>query len=253
MSKSMSSAVYLATASIHSIVTLEKILALACCFFNASFFDSATHFAFGFASCFAFALGAGTVAAAAREAASACSLRDPFSSSMPSSRFVSIMPLRDLSGPCTSTLIFPTLLAQAHRDAASGQESCAHCDQLGVWLRKSVNYRYRATLRAHPSPRDITIGVLLSIASRMRAAGQKQRPTTSLRLNVSTSTTRKLMPSPIPSLFVVSASPIALAVAARNMFSSSIAASLTFCLFLCLHAYAFRRYYAPWVYASLHE
>ena len=103
-------------------------------------FDSATYSAF--ASCFAFgfALGAGTVAAAAREAASACSLRDPFSSSMPSSWFVS-MPLRDLNGPCTSTLSFPTLLAQAHRDAASGQESCAHCAQLGVWLRKSVNYR----------------------------------------------------------------------------------------------------------------
>ena len=55
-------------------------------------------------------------------------------------------------------------------------------------------------ISAHSSPRDITMGVLLSIACCMTVAGQKQRPTTSLRLNVSTSTTRKLTPSPVPSL-----------------------------------------------------
>ena len=54
---------------------------------------------------------------------------------------------------------------------------------------------YRA-ISAHSSPRDITMGVLLSIASSMSVAGQKQRPTTSFSLNVSTSTTRKLKPSP---------------------------------------------------------
>ena len=54
---------------------------------------------------------------------------------------------------------------------------------------------YRAS-SAHPSPRDITMGVLLFIACCMTFAEQKQRPTTSLRLNVSTSTTRKLTPSP---------------------------------------------------------
>ena len=51
-------------------------------------------------------------------------------------------------------------------------------------------------ITAHPSPRDITMGVLLFIACCMTFAEQKQRPTTSLRLNVSTSTTRKLTPSP---------------------------------------------------------
>ena len=56
---------------------------------------------------------------------------------------------------------------------------------------------------AHSSPRDITMGALLSIACCMTVAGQKQRPTTSLRLNVSTSTTRKLTPSPVQSLWYV--------------------------------------------------
>ncbi len=49
---------------------------------------------------------------------------------------------------------------------------------------------------AYPSPKDITMGVLLFIACFISFAEQKQRPTTSLRLNVSTSMTRKLTPSP---------------------------------------------------------
>ena len=40
------------------------------------------------------------------------------------------------------------------------------------------------------------MGVLLFIACRMAVAEQKQRPTTSFLLNVSTSTIRKLTPSP---------------------------------------------------------
>jgi hypothetical protein len=55
---------------------------------------------------------------------------------------------------------------------------------------------YLCVISAHPSPSDITMGELFSIACCMTVAGQKQRPTISFLLNVSTSTTRKSMPSP---------------------------------------------------------
>ena len=94
------------------------------------------------AACFASAWGAGIVVAA-RLVASACSLCEPFFSSMPALLFIS-MPLRDISGPCTSTLSFPTLFAQAQRDTRLQQDyargysgggsqwSCA----CSIWFRK---------------------------------------------------------------------------------------------------------------------
>ena len=48
---------------------------------------------------------------------------------------------------------------------------------------------------AHLPPRDSTLGSLVRIASRASAGERKQRPMTSLQLNVSTSTIVKTKPS----------------------------------------------------------
>ena len=90
-------------------------------------------------------------------------------------------------------LELPDTVRAAQQDTALAR-SCARVYM--VEAKEALRLFAMVPEAAYPSPKDITMGVLLFIACFISFAEQKQRPTTSLRLNVSTSMTRKLTPSP---------------------------------------------------------